>query len=203
MNYVENEKQKQALTNWLAQAGWTVFGTLKYTSGYDIAERKAEADVCRFWNELDRTYLGRNLVDKGHRIERFVFKQLGSSGSNLHFHFVAKPDANIEQFCETARCVWDETSCFTMGYEHTVIERARSGKNTARYGLHEFEKLGADTLYLPATHFCKQLKSPKPMHKLRRLTKRQAANDKTRETALMRVSLAARRAKIAEQTATH
>lgn len=191
------------MTNWLAQAGWTVFGTLKYTNGYEIVERKAEADVRRFWNELDRTYLGRNLVDKGHRVERFVFKQLGSSGSNLHFHFVAKPNANIEQFCDTARCVWDETSSFTMGYEHTVIESARSGVRTTRYGLHEFEKLGADTLYLPATHFSQQPPNPKPMHKFRRLIKRQAANEQTKETALMRVALAARRAKIAGQAATH
>ncbi|WP_037306887.1 hypothetical protein [Ruegeria halocynthiae] len=203
MNYVENEKQKQALTNWLAQAGWTVFGTLKFTDGYSTSEHKAGQCVRRFFNELDRTYIGRNLADNGHRIERAVFRQLGSSGSNLHFHFVAKPNANIENFCETARCVWDETSSFTMGYEHTIIEKARSAAHTARYGLHEFDKLGADTLYLPATHFSKLPPSPKPIHTFRRLTKRQAANELTKETALMRVAVAARRAKIAGQTATH
>jgi hypothetical protein len=90
-----------------------------------------------------------------------------------------------------------------MGYEHTVIEHARSAENTARYGLHEFERLGVDTLYLPAMHFSKQPPAAKPIHKLRRLTKRQAANELTKETALRRAALEARRLKIAERTATH
>lgn len=203
MNYDDKNRQKQALTYWLMQTDWTVFGTLKYTNGYDIAAEKAAADLHRFWCALDRLYMGRKQTDAGYRIGRAVFRQLGSSGSNLHFHFVAKPNANAEGFCETARCVWDETSSFTMGYEHTVIERARSATNTVRYGLHEFEKLGVDTLYLPATHFSKQPPFAKPIHKLRRLAKRQAANGLTKETALMRAALATSKTKIAERTATH
>ncbi len=203
MNYAKDSRLKQALTHWLTQTEWTVFGTLKYTNGYDMVEAKATADLRKFFSVLDRYYMGRELVDAGHRVERAVFRQLGSSGSNLHFHFVAKPNANIEGFCETARCVWDETSSFTMGYEHTVIERARSAENTARYGLHEFERLGVDTLYLPAMHFSKQPPLTKPIHKLRRLAKRQAANELTKETALMRAALATSKTKIAGQTATH
>lgn len=203
MNYGDKNRQKQALTHWLTQTDWTVFGTLKYTNGYDIAEAKAVADMHRFFGTLDRLYMGRKQIDAGYRIERAVFRQLGSSGSNLHFHFVAKPNANVEGFCETERCVWDETSSFSMGYEHTVIERARSAEDTARYGLHEFDRLGVDTLCLSAMHLAKQPPAPKPIHALRRLTKRQAANERTKEAALMRVALAARRKNIAERTATH
>lgn len=203
MNYAEIERQKQDLAKWLARVDWTVFGTVKFTNGHDIHERKAEADLRKFWNKLDRVYMGANLVDAGHKIERVVFKQYGESGGNLHFHFVANPKANVERFCETARCVWDETSSFTMGYENTVIERARSSENTTRYGLHEFDRLGADTLFLPATHFASPLPSANPIHKLRRLTKRHDQNEQTKEAALMRQALAGRRKRIAALAATH
>ncbi|MFT5742307.1 MAG: hypothetical protein ACI86S_000365 [Paracoccaceae bacterium] len=203
MNYEEIEKQHSALTDWLAGTEWTVFGTLKFTDGHRINERKAEAIVRKFFNSLDRAYFGCNLVDAGHRIERVVFKQLGSSGSNVHYHFVAKPYFNTEQFCNAAKCAWAEASNFTMGYEHTVIEPARSAAGARNYGLHEFWKLGADTLCLHATHLSQQHPKIKPIQKLRRLLKIQVANEKTKERALVRVALAERRKKIAAETATH
>ena len=203
MNYEEIEKQHSALTDWLAATDWAVFGTLKFTDGHSISEHKAEAIVRKFFNNLDRAYLGRNLVDAGHRIERVVFKQLGSSGSNVHYHFVAQPGVNAEQFCNAAKCAWGEASNFTMAYEHTVIEPARSATGASSYGLHEFWKLGADTLCLHATHLSQQHPKTKPIQKLRRLLKIQTKNEHTTESALMRVALAERRKKIAAQTATH
>jgi hypothetical protein len=203
MNSVDKNKQQDALATWLAKTDWQVFGTLKFTDGHSISEHKAEAIVRKFFNSLDRAYLGRNLVDAGHRLERVVFKQLGSSGSNLHFHFVAQPGVNAEQFCDAAKCAWDEASNFTVGFEHTVIERALSPTNTSGYGLHEFWRLGTDTLCLNATHMSQCHPTTKPIQKLRRLLKIQTKNDCTKERALMRVALAERRKKIAAQTATH
>lgn len=203
MNYVDNNKQHDALKTWLAATDWTVFGTLKFTDGHSISEHKAEAIVRKFFNGLDRAYLGRNLVDAGHRIERVVFKQLGSSGSNVHYHFIAQPGVNAEQFCNAAKCAWGEASNFTMAYEHTVIEPVKSAKRTSSYGLHEFWKLGTDTLCLHATHLSQQHPKIKPIQKLRRLLKIQVKNECTTESALMRMALAERRKKIAAKTATH
>ncbi|SEN97498.1 hypothetical protein SAMN05216227_103615 [Pseudorhodobacter antarcticus] len=203
MNYVELNKQHDELAGWLAATEWTVFGTLKFTDGHSISEHKAEAIVRKFFNSLDRAYLGRNLVDAGHRIERVVFKQVGSSGSNLHYHFVAQPCANAEQFCEAAKCKWDKASSFTMGYEHTIIERARSAANTSGYGLHEFWKIGSDTLCLQATYMSQCHPKIKPIQKLRCLLKMQAQNECIKESALLRVAIAERRKKIAAQTATY
>jgi len=197
MNYAELNKQYNELTGWLAATDWTVFGTLKFTDGHNISEHKAEAIVRKFFNNLDRAYLGRNLVDAGHRLERVVFKQMGSSGNNLHFHFVANPNVNLEAFCKAARCAWDEASNFTMGYEHTLIETARSATHASSYGLHEYWKLGADTLCLQATHLSQQHPKTKPIQKLRRLLKLQAKNECTIESALMRVALDERKKKIA------
>lgn len=203
MNYAELNKQQDVLANWLASKGWQVFGTVKLTNGHDMSDSKAEAIMRKFFNSLDRAYLGHNLVNAGHRIERVVFKQFGCSGSNIHFHFVANPNVNIEQFCEAAKCYWDEASNFTLGYEHTVIEPARSAANTSAYGLHEFWRLGADTLCLEATHISQHQPEIKPIQKLRRLLKIQLKNERTKERALLRVALAERRKKIAAQTATH
>lgn len=203
MNYAELNKQHDELVDWIAAKGWQVFGTMKFTNGHDMSEKKAEAIMRKFFNSLDRAYLGQNLVDAGHRIERVVFKQFGCSGSNIHFHFVANPSANIEHFCETAKCYWDEASNFTLGYEHTVIERARSAARTSAYGLHEFGTLGADTLCLQATHISQHQPKIKPIQNLRRLLKIETKNERTKERAFMRMALAERRKHIAAQTATH
>jgi hypothetical protein len=189
MNSVNNNKQQNALATWLAKTDWQVFGTLKFTDGHSISEHKAEAIVRKFFNSLDRAYLGRNLVDAGHRLERVVFKQLGTSGSNVHYHFVAQPGVNAEQFCDVAKRAWDEASSFTMGYELTDIKPARNAAACSNYGLHEFWKLGADTLCLRATHLSQHPKT-KPIQKLRRLLKIQTKNECTTESALMRMALA-------------
>jgi len=115
----------------------------------------------------------------------------------------ARPNTDAEQFCIAAKCAWDEASSFTMGYEHTVIELARSAQSTSSYGLHEFWKLGADTLCLCATHLHQQHPKIKPIQKLRRLLKLQEKNECTKEAALERVALSKRKKKIAAQTATH
>lgn len=205
MNYAEVKKQHGALTDWLAATDWQVFGTLKFKfkDGHSMSDGKADAIMCKFFNSLDRAYLGRNLVDAGHKLERVVFTHLGSSGSNVHYHFVAQPGVNAEQFCNAAKCAWEEASSFTTGYEHTMIERARSAANTSGYGLHEFWKLGNDTLCLQATHLSQCHPKIKPIQKLRRLLKIQENVERTTESARMRVAIAERRKKIAAQAATH
>jgi hypothetical protein len=193
MNYAELERQQNELAMWLAQTDWQVFGTLKWTDGHSIGEQRAEAILRKYFNSLDKTYFGDKMVAAGHRIERAVFRHMGTSNSNLHYHFVARPNTNIAAFCETARCAWEEASSFTMGYENTWIGGVRDVENAVHYGLHEYKTLGADTLFLPATHCAQPRPTPKPIHQLRRLLVRKAANERTKETALRRAAIAARR----------
>lgn len=162
MRHGARAEQERALAEWLANYDWQVFGTLKFTDGESIAERNGEAIARKFFNSLDRAYLGKSKVDAGHRLERVVFKQFGRSGSNLHFHFVAIPTSSVAHFCETARCLWDNASTRTMGYENTVIEPVRSATRSGSYGLHEYRKLGADTLFLDATHLHQKHVQTKP-----------------------------------------
>ena len=205
MNWLieQRAQQKSELARWLEETSWQIFGTLKFTNGQDISEQRAFADLRRFFNQLDKLYMGDKMVEAGHRIERAVFKQFGSSGENLHYHFVARPNANPHQFCVTARCIWEETSRFTMGYENTWISEVQDSNSAVHYCLHEYMALGADTLCLSTTHRSEEHPMPKPIHRLRRLLRRQLRNEQTSETALTRAALNARKKRIAGATATH
>lgn len=174
---------------WLETREFTVFGTLKFTNGHSISEQKAEPILRKFFNKLDKLYLGPNLVAAGHRIERAVFMHTGTSRSNLHYHFMANPAKDIGMFCETARCVWDETSSFTMGYENTLISDVRSLDRTASYCVHEYQTHGADTLHLSTTHQKKAIPTHNPIYAMRRMLKRQQQNELIKEPAWMQTFL--------------
>ena len=188
MRHNERFEQQRAWADCLAQTDWHVFGTLKFTDGHSMKTQIAQRLVRKFWNKLDRLYLGQNHVSAGHRIERIVSEQLGTSGENLHYHFVAKLDGDIARFCDTARWVWEETSNFTIGYEKTVIEPARNARSASGYCLHEYLTRGADTIFLEACHKRKDQAPKEPLPKLRRLLKRSDENEEIRERSFFRAA---------------
>ena len=208
MNYAENKIQKETIAAWLATRNFTVFGTLKFTDGHDMLDEQGEKLLRKFLNKLDRIYLGSNLINAGHRIERVVFKHTGESFNNLHYHFVARPAGDIDFFCETARCVWDEISTFTMGLENTIIDQIRNQDDVANYCLHEYWVHGADTLVLPTIHKSTPTPNINPIHQQCRLEKRISQNELTKQRASERAIIShARKLKkqknIAKNTATY
>lgn len=174
----ESNKQYLALSDWLQQTEWSVFGTLKFTDGQSIPEDKAEALLRLFFNKLDRLYLGSNLVKSGQRIERVTFKHLGSSGENLHYHFIANPIGDAIRFCEIARQTWGDIGRETLSYDETRIEEIKVSDCAATYGLHEFWRAGADTIHLATTHRANLTLDAAPMAKLRRLLNQDTLNRK-------------------------
>ena len=157
MNYVENSKQHDALAVWLAEPEFTVFGTLKFTDGHVISQRKSEKLVCNFFTKLDRAYYGSAAENVGMRHNRVVFKHMGTSGANLHYHFLAKPHTDPALFSELARKQWANMGTWTMGYVDTDIKAVRNNEGASNYMLHEYYKLGADCMFLQAS----ALKAPK------------------------------------------
>jgi hypothetical protein len=157
MNYAEIEKEHRALTDWMVETNWQVFGTLKFTDGYGISLRRAENLVCKYFNKLDRAYYGNAATNVGMRHNRVVVKHMGTSGTNLHYHFLAKPDMDLALFADLARKQWAHMSSWTMGFADTDIAAVRSNKGSSIYMLHEYDKLGADTVFLQAS----ALKAPK------------------------------------------
>lgn len=162
---------RQETASWLEAENYTVFGTLKLNHGADIHELKAEGIVLNFFNRLDRLYLGKTLVENGHRIARAVFRHKGVSGENLHYHFLATPGSDPERFCKLAKCNWEQASTFTIGSETTQIEVVKNAGATSQYCTHEFSKLGSDTLFLPACQLAKPCPDVDPSYKERRLSK--------------------------------
>lgn len=188
MKNSERKHQQAALTEWLAKHNWTVFGTLKFNNGFEVGERYGDAMVKNFFNRIDRIYYGSNLVNAGHRVDRVVSKHLGPSAQNLHYHFVARPNSDPINFCINTRCIWDEVSPRTLGYEKTWIDPVRDNKAASHYLLHEYPNLHADTLFVEASHLNHHAKRPKPLSVLRRLLKRQETNHTTMNRALSRIA---------------
>jgi hypothetical protein len=141
MNYVENNKQYDALKRWLAAENFTVFGTLKFPSKYPISEYKSQRLVCNFFKKLDRAYYGSAAENIGMRHNRVVFKHMGTSGANLHYHFLAKPHTDPALFAELARKQWANMGTWTMDYVDTDIKAVRSNEGASNYMLHEYYKL--------------------------------------------------------------
>ena len=148
----QKKHEYEALQRWLAQTDWQVFGTLKLTDGAALPEQPALKQLRTYFNKLDRVIAGQGRIAAGQRIQRAVFKHYGSSGQNLHFHFLARPVSDVVHFCQTARCLWDQAGRFTESYDNTRVEPARSKNAVTNYVLHEHWRLRTDTLITDASH---------------------------------------------------
>ena len=181
MNYAEIEKQQRAVTDWLAETNWHVFGTLKFTDGCAIRLRTAEKLVCKYFNKLDRAYYGNAVTNVGMRHNRRVFKHMGTSGTNLHYHFLAKPHTDPALFADLARKQWADMDSWTMGFADTDITAVRNNKGSSIYMPHEYKKLGADCMFLKASAFKAPKHSPlkyRNIHQMRRLLAIQSLSTK-------------------------
>lgn len=169
-----NMKQKDALADWLIEQKFTVFGTLKYTDGYNIHDKFAEKSVCKFFNILDRAYYGNAVTNNNVRHNRVVFLHKGSSNENTHYHFLAKPATSTALFCSIARKQWAGLDSHTMGFLDTQIGLIEHHEGAEHYMLHEYRRLGADTIFTRATHLNTtnvNVSKYRNMHQLRRLIK--------------------------------
>ncbi|MGB5863826.1 MAG: hypothetical protein WBG95_05960 [Sulfitobacter sp.] len=177
MNYAENEQQRQAMAAWLAARDFTVFGTLKSTDGTALHDAAGERLVRQFFCALDRTYYGNAVTNVGMRHNRIVFKHMGTSQANLHYHFLAKPHSDAALFAELAKKQWAKMSAWTMGVDDTMIGLVRNNRAASTYVLHEYGKLGADSICLSASSFSSPACSPmqyRRLPQLRRLLKLQS-----------------------------
>jgi hypothetical protein len=171
MNYAENSKQYDALKRWLAETNWQLFGTLKFTDGRAISQRKSEKLVCNYFNKLDRAYYGSAVTNVGMRHNRVVFKQMGTSGTNVHYHFLAEPHTDPGLFADLARKQWANMGTWTMGFADTDIKAVQSNQGASNYMLHEYKKLGADCLFLQASALNAPKHSPLKYRNIRQMRK--------------------------------
>ncbi len=171
MNYADNKTWKE-LQKWIEEQSFSVFGTLKFTDGFVVGDARAEKIVCAYLNALDRVYFGNAVDNVGMRHKRLVFKHLGTSGSNLHYHFLAKPSTDASLFSKLARQQWARMSSWTIGADETKIGPVCCNKAASTYVLHEYAELGADCICLPASSLNSPARNPlnyRNLAQLRRL----------------------------------
>lgn len=142
--------QRREFARWMLDAGVDVFGTLKFHNGYEMRPEKGRKAIRHYWNTVDRQVFGKPAVKRGRRIIRFVFRHVGVSGYNDHFHFAAKSAGDVEVFCRRLRLLWyglreaDERFSF--------IEPIRNPIGAAFYLTHEIRQLSNETFQPDLSH---------------------------------------------------
>lgn len=131
--------------------GHNIFGTLKFADGNQTSAHKADKVIRRFWNEIDRTWFSAAAVKRNIRIPRVCVKHLGSTGTNIHYHFTAQANDALA-FTKVAKAVWFGADRFTGISDISVI---RNRQDAYHYLLHEYLQT-EDTLQEVTTHLDRQ-----------------------------------------------
>ena len=68
-------KNRKALTDWIAQTDWELAVTLTFR--YDITEARARKTLRRWWNEVDRKFYGNAVKRPAKRVKRVCVLETG------------------------------------------------------------------------------------------------------------------------------
>ena len=132
------------LVDYVEEGRWQIFGTLTFR--YDVDFRQAEKTLNTFWNMVDRKLFGNLSYRKNIRTKRICVLQTGKFNNNKHIHFVANTieGVDVDDFILILKFLWIN-KIKTAG-QHLRIEKVKNLQATSKYLLHEYGKLGADTL---------------------------------------------------------
>jgi hypothetical protein len=131
-------------------SNWQIFGTLTFAKNVNIDN--AEKALNCFWNIVDRALLGNLSYRKNIKTKRLCFLQSGANNKNFHIHFVANTinGVKIEDFIKILKYFW-QTKIKNAGKE-IKIEDTKNLIAVSKYVMHEFYKLGNDTLALRSSN---------------------------------------------------
>ena len=137
-------KGYKELVDYVEEGKWQIFGTLTFR--YDVDFRQAEKTLNTFWNIVDRKLFGNLSYRKNIRTKRICVLQTGKLNNNKHIHFVANTieGVDVDDFISILKFLW-LNKIKTAG-QHMRIEKVKNLQATSKYLLHEYGKLGTDTL---------------------------------------------------------
>jgi len=137
-------KGYKELVDYVEEGKWQIFGTLTFR--YDVDFRQAEKTLNTFWNIVDRKLFGNLSYRKNIRTKRICVLQTGKLNNNKHIHFVANTieGVDVDDFISILKFLWIN-KIKTAG-QHMRIEKVKNLQATSKYLLHEYGKLGTDTL---------------------------------------------------------
>lgn len=152
--------ERAEFASWIEATDVDTFGTLKFRNGYDIDERAAERILSIYWNKVDRSYFGKQAIKRGRRVDRLLFRHMGVSGQNLHFHFAARAVGGIDPFCRQLRLLWSESFIETADVGSVVIQPIERKVAVAHYLTHEYGRLAGDTFLPNYSHLSQAHRHP-------------------------------------------
>jgi len=161
-----NNKERIDLDEWIKQQITSeqnaVFVTLKFRHKYnaegvkaDISEIEAQRLLNAFLKKTDKGWFReRKIKQRNEGTKRLVFKHMGKTGVNLHYHYVAfTGDVDAQEYVDRAKAVW--SSLDTAGWidtersEFTVVETTPDDfEDVSLYCAKEVNKLGAEKSWM-------------------------------------------------------
>ena len=162
----DNNKERIDLDAWIKQQIQSeqsaVFVTLKFRHKYnadgvktDISEVEAQRLLNAFLKKTDKVWFSeRKIQQRTEGTKRLVFKHMGKTGVNVHYHYVAfTGDVAAQEYADRAKAVWN--SLDTAGWidtersEFTVVETtADDFEDVSLYCAKEVNKLGAEKSWM-------------------------------------------------------
>ncbi len=145
-------KNRKALTDWIAQTDWELAVTL--TFHYDITEARANKTLRRLWNEIDRYFYGNAVKRLAKRTKRACLIEKGKSGTNYHYHIHAKlpedRDISLKKYMQMLELRWKRLSSAGCVNE---FEPNTNNIAWATYTTKEITATNTDALDLSASNF--------------------------------------------------
>ena len=162
----DNNKERIDLDAWIKQQIQSeqnaVFVTLKFRHKYnaegaktDIIEIEAQRLLNAFLKKTDKGWFSeRKIQQRKEGTKRLVFKHMGKTGVNVHYHYVAfTGDVEAQEYADRAKAVWN--SLDTAGWidiersEFTVVEKtADDFEAVSLYCAKEVNKLGVENSWM-------------------------------------------------------
>ena len=145
-------KNRKALTDWIAQTDWELAVTLTFR--YDITEARARKTLRRWWNEVDRNYYGNAVKRQAKRVKRACLIEKGKSGTNYHYHIHAKRpkdrDISLKKYMQMLELRWKRLSSagYVNEFEHNI-----NNITCATYTTKEITETNTGTLDLSRLNF--------------------------------------------------
>ena len=139
---------------WTRQQNFWLFGTCTYVDSTAVTRQQCVRNAQRFFNNLDRSVLGRRLYRDNSRLPRLVYVETGRFRVNTHIHFYISGYAwqHYRRIWETAEELWGEQ--IDCARDCVVQDNLGAHRVNAGYCWKEFDGLSAETLlteccYLP------------------------------------------------------
>jgi hypothetical protein len=165
-NKWNNNRERIDLDDWIKQQIQNeknaVFVTLKFRHKYnvegaktDISDIEAQRLLNAFLKKTDKGWFSeRKIQQRKQGTKRLVFKHMGKTGANIHWHYVAfTGDVDAQEYADRAKAVWN--SLDTTGWidtersEFTVVEAtADDFEDVSLYCAKEVNKLGAENSWM-------------------------------------------------------